>query len=126
MANWTSPVIFSVAEEATSPLFNQYQRDNLQYLYDRFLPYIAQAEGTASLTLVPGMWLMLALFKPTSVPSTCSIRRTDVIQVSVTTNTTQNKHPSLVFTAGVSAATEAWTAVAPQGQTTFWAARVAV
>jgi hypothetical protein len=125
MANWTSPHIWSVAEEATSPLFNQHQRDNLQYLYDRFVLLSASGSGSAGLTLTTGIWLLLATFNPTTDPVNCRIGSPAGTQVEIVTYTSDAKAPSLVWSAVVSAASENWAAVGG-GTVRFFAVRVAV
>jgi hypothetical protein len=122
MANWTSPHIWSVAEEATSPLFNQNQRDNLQYLYDRLVELAASGfESAGPLTLTTGTWLLLAQ----GTGAALQIRKEGVNQVTVNLDSSDQTPSSLVWSAVITAASESWLAHG-SGTVTLSATRVAV
>lgn len=74
MANWTSPHTYAVDEELTAALLNTYQRDNLQYLYDRLVcvagtdlsPVTTSGASyfqTATADLDAGTWVIMCTFQ---------------------------------------------------------------
>jgi hypothetical protein len=127
MANWTSPHIWSVGEEGTSPAFNQYQRDNLQYLYDRLVPRFGASGGSVvTHTLTTGTWLLIATFQPSGAPVNCGISGPSG-GITYTPFSPDAKHTSLVYSAVIVGASENWTAsTGGGGLVSFWAVRVAV
>jgi hypothetical protein len=100
VANWTTPHTWATNEVVTAALLNQYQRDNLQYLHDR---YVVMSGNP--LTLTPGTWLLLATFQ-TEGSAAVAINRAGVAQVAVGTST--KSAPSLIWIATVAAASEVW------------------
>jgi hypothetical protein len=102
MANWSSPHTWTTDEVVTAAKLNQYQRDNLQYLHDRYM----WLSGNP-LTLTTGTWMLLSTFQ-TSGSATVRINRAGVSAVSVSTSTPSA--PSLIWWAVVTAASEVWSA----------------
>jgi hypothetical protein len=126
MANWSSPHIWSVGEEVTAALLNQYQRDNLQYLFDRLKLLTGTYAGfkTSQVTLTPGTWLLLILF---TSGNDLFLKKNGVTQIS--NPSPGSSAPTLIWSAVVTAPSEVWTANQIGGADTpiyMYALRVAV
>lgn len=118
---WTSPHSWSVSEEVTAALLNTYQRDNLQYLYDRLalLTGTVTGVGHLSVTLTVGTWLLFATFQRADA-GTCQIDKAGVNQIQISIG--EMGAPSIVYSTVVPSGTQVWTASG--GAITFNALRV--
>jgi hypothetical protein len=114
MANWTTPHTWSSAEVVTAAKLNQYQRDNLQYLYDRYAVQ-SIAGNYQALWLPPGRWMLLATCQ-TEGAATCAINKWSgtVWQAQIQTVTSAKQAPSLIWYADVPNA-DAYSASASSG-----------